>query len=108
MGEFEEMYRYSATTPLNQDKQEHWIDARLTKEVLKDLVQFHQIHDFDCGTGHFLELMANTAVATNGKSYEYDVLSAIASEKAASFFPHNNLSGLVLTQRTTNNLRGFS
>jgi hypothetical protein len=34
VGEFEEMYLNSATTPWHQDEQENWIDVRLTKEML--------------------------------------------------------------------------
>jgi hypothetical protein len=96
VGEFEEMYRNSATTPWHQDEQEHWIDVRLTKKILQDLGRFQQIHDFGCGTGDYLDLMAKHSLTTNGKSYGYDV-SATACEKAVSF------SVLDLTQRATNN-----
>ena len=102
MGEFEEMYRNSAVTPWHQDEQENWIDVRLAKEILQDLGRFHQIHDFGCGTGHYLDLMAKHSLATNGKSYGYDV-SATACEKAANFFPNSSFSVLDLTQGTTNN-----
>lgn len=106
VGEFEEMYRNSATTPWHQDEQDHWIDVRLTREMLQDLGRFDEIYDFGCGTGHFLDLMLKHSLATNGKSYGYDV-SATACEKAASNFPHSSFSVLDLTQRTTNNLRDF-
>lgn len=113
VGEFEEMYRNSATTPWHQDEQENWIDVRLTKEILQDLGRFQQIHDFSCGTGHFLDLMAKQSLATNGKSYGYDV-SATACEKATSFFPNSIISVLDLTlqtrtkeQRVMNNLHDF-
>ncbi len=102
VAEFEEMYRNSATIPWHQDEQENWIDVRLTKEILQDIGRFDQIHDFGCGTGHYLDLMVKHSLATNGKSYGYDV-SATACEKAASLFPHSSFSVLDLTQRTTNN-----
>jgi hypothetical protein len=100
VGEFEEMYRNSASTPWHQDEQKHWIDVRLTKEVLQDLGLFHQIHDFDCGTGHYLNLIAKHSLAINRKSYGYD-LSATACEKATSLFPQSSFSNLDLTQRAT-------
>jgi hypothetical protein len=102
VGEFEEMYLNSATTPWHQDEQENWIDVRLTKEMLWDLGRFDAIHDFGCGTGHYLDLMVKHSLATNGKSYGYDI-SATACENAASIFPHSSFSVLDLTQRTTNN-----
>ncbi len=102
IGEFEEMYRNSATTPWHQDEQENWIDVRLTKEILQDLGRFDQIHDFGCGTGHYLDLIVRHSLAINGKSYGYD-LSATACEKAARFFPHSCFSVLDLTQPSTDN-----
>ncbi len=102
VAEFEEMYRNSAAIPWHQDEQEHWIDVRLTKEILQDIGRFDQIHDFGCGTGHYLDLMVKHSLATNGKSFGYDV-SATACEKAASLFPHSRFSVLDLTQATTNN-----
>ena len=101
VAEFEEMYRNSETIPWRQDEQEHWIDLRLTKEILQDIGRFDEIHDFGCGTGHYLDLMVKRSLATNGKSYGYDV-SATACGKAASLFPHASFSVLDLTQRTTN------
>ena len=102
VAEFEEMYRNSATIPWRQDEQEHMIDVRLTKEILRGLGRFQEIHDFGCGTGHYLDLMARHSLAADGKRYGYDV-SATACEKAANFFPNSNFSVLDLTQRTTNN-----
>lgn len=46
--------------------------------------------------------MVNHCLATNGKSYGYDI-SATACEKAASIFPNSCFSVLDLRQRTTNN-----
>ncbi len=100
VGEFEEMYRNSAATPWHQDEQQDWIDVRLTREILKDLGRFDQIHDFGCGTGHYLDLIVKHSLEANGKSYGYDV-SVTACEKAASFFPRSSFSVLDLTQRVT-------
>lgn len=52
VGDFEDMYRNSATTPWHQDKKDDLIDVRLKKQFLQDLVRFDQIHDFGCGTEH--------------------------------------------------------
>ena len=52
MAEFEEMYRNSSAMPWFQDEQGNWIDVRLTKEMLRDLGKFDEIHDFGCGTGY--------------------------------------------------------
>jgi hypothetical protein len=106
VGEFDEMYRNSACVPWHQDEQEHWIDVRLTKELLQDLGRFDQIHDFGCGTGHYLDLIVKHSLTHNGKSYGYDV-SPTACEIAASLFPHSNFSVLDLTdeRRTTNDER---
>lgn len=101
MAEFEEMYRNSATIPWHRDEQEHWIDVQLTKEILQDIGRFDQIHDFGCGTGHYLDLIVKHSLATNGKSDGYDV-SATACEKATSLFPHSSCSVLDLTQGTRN------
>ncbi len=100
--EYEEMYRSSATIPLHQDEQEHWIDMWLTKEILLDIGRFDEIHNFGCDTGHYLDLMVKHSLATNGKSYGYDV-SVTASKNAASLLPHGSFSVLDLTQRTTDN-----
>jgi hypothetical protein len=77
VGEFEEMYRNSATTPWHQDEQENWIDVRLTKQMLRDLGRFDAIHDFGCGNGHYLNLIVEHSLATNGKSYGYDISNGL-------------------------------
>jgi spore coat polysaccharide biosynthesis protein SpsF len=101
VGEFEEMYRNSATTPWHQDEQEEWIDIRLTIEMLQDLGQFNEIHDFGCGTGHYLELISKHSLEPEGKKFGYDV-SETACKKASSLFPLSKFSVLDLTQPTTN------
>lgn len=101
LGEFDAMYRNSATIPWQQDQQENWIDVRLTKEILRDFGRFDEVHDFGCGTGHYLDLMVKNSLATNGKSYGYDI-SATASMIASRNFPHSSFYVLDLTQRTKN------
>jgi len=85
VGEFEEMYRNSAITPWHQDEQADWIDVRLTKELLKDLGKFDEIHDLGCGTGHYLNIMAQYCLSNNGRSYGYDI-SKTACERATKQF----------------------
>jgi hypothetical protein len=85
VGEFDEMYLNNARVPWHQDEREHWIDVRLTKEILQDLGRFDLIHDFGCGTGHYLDLIVKHSLTHNGKSYGYD-LSPTACEIAASLF----------------------
>ncbi len=58
IGDFEEMYQNSSGIPWHQDQQDNWIDVRITKEILADIGSFDEIHDFGCGTGHYLGLMA--------------------------------------------------
>lgn len=57
VGDFEGMYRHSAAVPWHQNKQAGWIDVRLTKEFLKDLKPFDEIHDYGCGLGFYLALI---------------------------------------------------
>ena len=103
VGEFEEMYRNSATVPWHQDKQETWIDVRLTRELLRDLGHYHEIHDLGCGTGHYLELIARDFLLTGGRSYGYDI-SPTACKLAKQLFPQSEFNALDLTiQHTTHN-----
>src|SRR4051794_3572773 len=73
VGEFEEMYRNSAIIPWHQDEQAHWIDVRLTKEMVRDIGKIDQIHDLGCGTGHYLNLIAEELLVPGGTSYGYDI-----------------------------------
>lgn len=57
IGDFEGMYRHSDGVPWHQNKQAKWIDVRLTKELLKDLKPFDEIHDYGCGLGYYLDLI---------------------------------------------------
>jgi len=103
VGEFDEMYRNSATVPWHQDEQANWIDVRLTKEMLRDVCgELDEIHDFGCGTGHYLNLIADEFLAPSGRSYGYDI-SETACANAAKIFPNSHFSVLDLTQQTTNN-----
>ena len=106
VGEFEDMYRNSATTPWHQDEQANWMDVRLTGEMLRDLGGFDEIYDLGCGTGHYLELMIKQFLVSGGKSYGYDI-SLTACGQAQKRFPHSTFSVLDLTasneQRATSN-----
>jgi SAM-dependent methyltransferase len=96
VGEFEDMYRKSATTPWHQDEQATWMDVRLTGEMLRDLGSFDEIHDFGCGTGHYLDLMVKQCLVAGGKGYGYDI-SPTACDQAQNQFSHSTFSVLDLT-----------
>ena len=96
VGEFEAMYQNSSTTPWHQDEQEHWVDVRLTKEMLRDIGLFDEIHDLGCGTGHYLALMKGHVGAEVGKFFGYDI-SATVCEKARRQFPYGHFEVLDLT-----------
>ena len=102
VGEFEDMYKNSSAIPWHQDEQENWIDVRLTKELLNDLGQFNEIHDFGCGTGHYLQFIVKHSLANGGKSYGYDV-SATACEKAANTFPQSSFHVSDIIEKITFN-----
>jgi len=57
IGEFEQMYQKSKEIPWHQDKQEDWLDIRLTVELLKDYAPFDLICDFGCGLGYYLNIL---------------------------------------------------
>ena len=96
MGEFEQMYRNSATTPWHQDEQSDWIDVGLTGQMLQDIGPFGEIHDLGCGLGHYLELMRERIGAANCKCFGYDI-SATACAKAKQQFPEFEFAQLDLT-----------
>ena len=99
VGEFEDMYLNSTSTPWHQDEQADWMDVRLTGEMLRDLGRFDQIHDLGCGTGHYLDLMVKQCLVPGGKSYGYDI-SATACEHAQKAFSYSTFSVLDLTELT--------
>ena len=101
VGEFEVMYRNSATTPWHQDEQANRMDVRLTGEMLRDLGSFDEICDLGCGTGHYLDLMVKKCLVSGGKGYGYDI-SPTACGQAQRQFPHSTFSVLDLTERTEN------
>lgn len=96
VGKFEEMYQNSTTAPWNQDEQGDMVDVRLTKQMLKDIGSFDEIHDLGCGLGHYLQLMREGVGAANCKGFGYDI-SATACEKAKQQFPEFEFSQLDLT-----------
>lgn len=102
VGEFEDMYRNSATTPWHQDEQADWMDVRLTREMLRDFGAFDEIHDLGCGTGHYLDLIIKQCLVPEGKGYGYDI-SATACEQAHHAFPHRTFTVLDPTEQTGNN-----
>jgi hypothetical protein len=103
VGEFEEMYRNSAIVPWHQDEQANWMDVRLTKEMIRDIgSDLDQIHDLGCGTGHYLNLIADEFLASRGTSYGYDISETVC-KNAAKTFPNSKFSVLDLTEQSTNN-----
>jgi len=101
VGEFEEMYRNSATVPWHQDEQANRIDVRLTKEMMRDIGKVEQIHDLGCGTGHYLNLIAEEFLLPGGVTYGYDI-SETACKIAAENFPKSTFAVLDLTEPVTN------
>lgn len=85
VGQFEETYQNSSTTPWHQDEQENLMDVRLTVELISDLDKFDEIHDFGWGMGHYLEIMSTGRLVADGKSFSYDI-SETACRKVASIF----------------------
>jgi len=65
IGEFEDMYKNSKDIPWHQDKQDGWLDIKLTKDLLKSYGPFDYICDFGCGLGYYLNLI-NTGVGGKG------------------------------------------
>lgn len=96
VGEFEAMYRHSEVVPWNQDKQDNWIDVRLTVDMLKDLGPFNEIHDLACGLGHYLALIQKHLGAEDCRPFGYDI-SETACVKAQSAFPEFSFQPLDLT-----------
>ena len=86
VGEFDQMYRKSRNTPWNQDKQENWLDIRLTIEFLKGYGPFGLISDFGAGYGYFLNQIAQHFGTDKSVLCGYDV-SKTACIKGSSLFP---------------------
>ena len=100
MGEYEEIYR-NVIVPWHQDEQDTWIDVRLTKEIIRDMGKFDEIHDLGCGTGHYLNFIAKDSLVSGGASYGYDI-SETACKKAKELFPNSTFSVLNLIEQTAN------
>jgi hypothetical protein len=98
VGEFEEMYRNSVITPWHQDKRLDWMDIRLTLNILFEYGRFDQIHDFGCGTGHYLDLMSRHFLKPKGRAYGYDI-SETACNLARRTFPQGEFSVIDLTKQ---------
>jgi len=87
IGEFEQMYIKSQVIPWHQDRQENWLDVRLTIELLKSYGPFDLICDFGCGLGYFLNHIAQSCGTVESVLYGYDI-SETACIKGKSIFPH--------------------
>jgi len=89
IGEFEQMYQKSKDIPWHQDKQENWLDVRLTIELLKDLAPFDSLWDFGAGLGYFLEILRKYLGNSKCKIIGFDI-SKTACVKAKKLFPQNS------------------
>ena len=88
IGEFEQMYCKSRTTPWHQDEQENWLDVRVTIELLKKFGPFELISDFGSGYGYFLKQIAQyCSTGDNTFLNGYDVSKA-ACTKGHLIFPN--------------------
>jgi SAM-dependent methyltransferase len=96
VGEFEAMYQNSEGVPWHQDELESWIDVRLTKEMLKDVGPFDEIHDLGCGLGHYLALMKDHLGAKSSRCIGYDI-SETACVRAKQSLPEFDFIQLDLT-----------
>ena len=95
VGEFELMYKNSKEIPWHQDKQDNWVDVRLTIEMLKDCEPFTEIHDLSCGLGYHLDLMIKH-IRGDAKGFGYDVPKTACAEAALNF-PEYSFQTLDLT-----------
>lgn len=102
IGDFEGMYRHSDGVPWHQNKQAQWIDVRLTKELLKDLKPFDEIHDYGCGLGYYLDLIHKILGGRRTKCRGYDI-SPLACRRAKRLFPKHIFRTLNLMAPTKKN-----
>lgn len=96
VGEFEEMYRHSSVVPWNQDKQNDWIDVRLSVEMLREFQRFDEVHDLGCGLGYHLAFMRGQVGAPDCRASGYDI-SETAILTAGASFPDISFRHLDLT-----------
>lgn len=99
LGRFDDMYKYSSSTPWHQDEQENWIDVLFTKELLKNN-SYEEIHDFGCGLGYYLNILDNIINTKSTKCYGYDI-SQTACNKAKEIFPNYYFKQLNLMETNT-------
>jgi SAM-dependent methyltransferase len=87
IGEFDQMYKMSKDIPWHQDKQEDWLDIRLTIELLKGHGPFACICDFGSGLGFFLDILSKYVAKDKVRLFGFDV-SPTCCEKAKLLFPN--------------------
>ncbi len=87
IGEFDQMYKMSKDIPWHQDKQEDWLDIRLTIELLKEHGPFDCICDFGSGLGFYLDILSEYVAKDKVKLFGFDV-SPTCCEKAKLLFPN--------------------
>lgn len=87
IGEFEQMYSRSNEVPWHQDKQDGWLDVRLTVELLREYAPFDYICDFGCGLGYFLDILRMNFAAPQSRKVGLDV-SATGCKMAHRLFPY--------------------
>jgi SAM-dependent methyltransferase len=95
IGKFEEMYKKSKDIPWHQDKQDDWLDIKITVELLKEYGPFDYICDFGCGLGYFLDILYKKIGKKEAKIIGYDI-SKTCCEKARKLFPNFNFNQLDL------------
>ena len=107
IGEFEQMYQKAKNTPWHQNEQQDWLDVRLEMELLREYGPFDYIHDFGCGTGHFLDILANFRGTKDVTLVGMDV-SETACNKARTQFTKNNFFTFDLMSKPDNSGRLFT
>lgn len=85
IGEFEQMYRKSQSTPWHQDEQEDWLDVRLAVDLLRDHAPFQHICDFGCGLGYFLDILRRRLGAEKCCAVGYDVSETCCKDAKEKF-----------------------
>src|SRR3989304_10537934 len=102
IGEFEQMYGKAKDVPWHQDKQEDWLDIRLTIEMLRKYSPFDYICDFGCGLGFFLEILKRKVGTTKSRLFDLDV-SPTCCRKAKEIFPNIEFCVFDLMKDDNNN-----
>lgn len=94
IGEFEQMYRKVANAPWHQDKQENWIDVRLTVELLRGTGVIERVVDYGCGLGCYLDILVRQLGASVGQGFD---ISETAVKKASHAYPQYEFQQADLT-----------